>query len=102
MPFPAAGPSTKAFQKTAARLSSIKLTPCRTVAEVWHILQRGCCRSGEGNCGNQARTFWSDFRPTTCDSEMQAISVALGSNLNKTRGRRSSKADDDAEDSEGE
>lgn len=34
VPFPAAGPSMKAFQKTAARLKGVKLTPCRTVAEV--------------------------------------------------------------------
>lgn len=34
IPFPAAGPSTKALEKTASRLKGIQLMPCRTVAEV--------------------------------------------------------------------
>lgn len=38
VPYPAKGPSTKAFQKTAARLQGVKLMPCRTVAEVRPVL----------------------------------------------------------------
>lgn len=34
VPYPAAGPSTKAFEKTKTRLKNIQLMPCRTVAEV--------------------------------------------------------------------
>ncbi len=34
IPFPAAGPSTKALEKTASRLKGVQLMPCRTVAEV--------------------------------------------------------------------
>lgn len=42
VPYPVKGPSTKAFQKTAARLQGVKLTPCRTVAEVRSQLNHTC------------------------------------------------------------